>query len=217
MLIRRCVVVMAATAALSTVACGGSGVADRPVDPEPVITTAGGPVPVTTAEIEREDPALDDDGIELAAPPYTAEQIRDATRMGRTYTFLMQELDKPDTYMRLAFIEVSDDGATIERTILGADGKAEQGTMRVESTWDELVAHASYPAASTDITEETVDTPAGSFECFVYSVTVDSADGKLWTHVYFAKSMPGAPVLLIVEIDGRWSSTMTLTDFTPGS
>jgi hypothetical protein len=197
---------------MTVMGCGGGGATQRPDDPEPVITTSdpnGGEATPVVPDIDgHAEPQP------LATPPFTAAQIRSATRVGRTYTFKVEEADQAPTYMRMEFTVVDEDRATIERTMINDLGE-DAGAMTGESTWDELVTHASYPAASTEVEEDTIDVPAGSFECFVYIVTED--DGGSVTRVYFAKSLPGAPILHEVEIDGEWASRMTLIEYDPGS
>lgn len=193
--------------------CGGGGSAHRPDDPEPVIKTTA-PDNGTTATVVEEADDSDHEAGPLAAPPFSAEQIRAATQVGRSYTFKVEEAGKAPTYMRMEFTRVDDEGVTIARTVIDDMGE-DAGAMTGESTWDELVAHASYPAASTEIEQDTVEVPAGSFECVVYVVSGDG--GSSVTRAYFANELPGAPVLHEVEIDGEWASRMTLIEYRPGS
>ncbi|MDH3189809.1 MAG: hypothetical protein OEM39_04115, partial [Acidimicrobiia bacterium] len=61
------------------------------------------------------------------------------------------------------------------------------------ATWDELQAHASFPADSTSITEEELTIPIGRLACLRYVVTEGAETKQLW----FASSLPGLPVKTI--------------------
>src|SRR5688572_8004110 len=63
--------------------------------------------------------------------PYTAEQIRDATRPGRAYTWRVEESGKTAIERTIAFTVVDAEGAEITR-----DGVAKR------VTWEELRRHA---------------------------------------------------------------------------
>jgi len=74
----------------------------------------------------------------------------------------------------------------------------------------ELQAHASFPSKDTHIFEDRCQVPAGSFDCWVYRVR-RRENGKLHELRYwFAKELPGPPVLLEEERAGTRTLTMTL-------
>jgi hypothetical protein len=150
---------------------------------------------------------------ELASPPFTAEQIRDATRPGRTYEFKLEVAGQPAQIHRITFVEVTPESATAEALDLDAQGQPLGGPERGTSTWAELVGHAAYPRAATVISEESIAVPAGEFACTLYTVV----EGPQRKRVYFAKNLPGAPVLMVVEQDGQVVQTLTLLKHTPGS
>jgi hypothetical protein len=134
--------------------------------------------------------------------PYTAEQIRDATRPGRAYTWRVEESGKAAVERTIAFTLVDAEGAEITR-----DGVAKR------VTWEELRKHAEFPRALVTTREETVTVPAGTYDCVVY-VVADPAAGETST-LYFAKAMPGAPVLFFMERAGVRQMTNTLVRHSP--
>jgi hypothetical protein len=136
--------------------------------------------------------------------PYSAEQIRDATRPGRAYTWRVEAGDAPAVERVVAFGQVDATGAE-----LSSDGKS----RRV--SWEELRKHAEFPRAAVTTREETVTLPAGTFDCVVY-IVAGSASGEVRTF-YFAKSLPGAPVLFFAEKDGSRTMTSTLIRYAPGT
>ena len=136
--------------------------------------------------------------------PYSAEQIRDATRPGRSYTWRLEESGKAAIERTLTFTRVDADGAEMT-----SDGRARR------TTWEELRRHALFPREQVTTREETVTVPAGTFDCVVY-VVADPATGETSTF-YFAKAMPGAPVLFFTEKGGARLLTNTLIRYAAGS
>lgn len=152
---------------------------------------------------------------ELAPAPFTAEQIRAATAVGRTYRFEVN-LGGEIQEVEMRFVEVSDASCTIEQTYFDASGKPKSEPTRSEQTWQDLVGHAAYPKAGTRITERRVETPAGSWDALVYEVR-ETKQGKEWlTVAYFARDLPGAPVRHEVSVGGQPLSVMILKKHTPG-
>jgi hypothetical protein len=135
-------------------------------------------------------------------PPFSAQQIRAATRAGRRYVWRTTTPGGAET-MTLRFRAVDDSGATLESD----DGRAPR---RV--TWDELEGHARFPADRTTRSEDTVEVPAGSFEAWVYE-TRDPPEVK---RTWFARELPGAPVKQEVRRDGVVVFTMELLEHGSG-
>lgn len=174
-------------------ACGASATPE-PAPPEAATLAAAAPDAPTPA-------ATDADSYPT---PYDADQIRDATRPGRAYTWRVEEVGKAPVEHTIAFTHVDADGAEIVR-----DGIA----ARV--TWEELRRHGAFPRALVTTHEETVTVPAGTYDCVVY-VVADGAAGETSTF-YFAKALPGAPVLFFTDAAGVRQSTSTLVRYAPGS
>lgn len=146
---------------------------------------------------------------EIAPPPFTAEQIRDATKPGRTYVFLMETPNQLPVKRQISFLTVTNEGCTTENVLLDMENRPLGAPEKADATWDELVGHARYPKNSTVISEGEIDVPAGKFEAVIYTVT--DKDGQVST-VHFAKSLPGAPVKFQLSKDGVVLMTMTLLE-----
>jgi hypothetical protein len=180
-------------------ACGAPAVPEAAV-PEAAAPEAAAGTPAAPQAAEAAAPP---DATSYPTP-YTAEQIRDATRPGRSYTWRLEESGKPPVERTVEFTRVDAEGAELRR-----DGAA----RRV--TWEELRKHAEFPRALVTTREETVTVPAGTYDCIVYVVN-DRAAGETSTF-YFAKTMPGAPVLFFTEKAGARLLTNTLVRYTPGA
>ena len=149
--------------------------------------------------------------VAFAPTPYTSQQIRDATRVGRTYEFLVERPDAPPARRRMVFVAVRSDGATVERVMIDDKGRISEANL-TDSTWEEMRDHAKYPKAATTIEAIAATTPAGTFRCRRYTV-VEAGEGR--TVACFADDLPGPPVQLRKEVAGRVVMTMTLLRYDP--
>lgn len=176
--------------------------------------------PAFTCEGDCELPAGEAVSCEVPAPapsfavegdaptPFSAEQIRAATKVGRRYAWRVEEEGKPPATRVIVFTSVDEEGAVM---VAGPDDASLAASSPSRARWDELQKHALFPAAATSVQDERVTVPAGTFDCRVY--TVKDADGTV-RRFYFALDLPGAPVLHFTEKDGRRLSTSTLVEHT---
>lgn len=151
-----------------------------------------------------------------APTPYTAAQIRDASRPGRTYEYLIERPGELPVRRRLVFVVVTDQGATIATQQYDPHGKKVGAPEFQEATWEQLRRHASFPVEATTISEDRTDTPVGTFDCRRYAVVTTGAEGEERQIFWFAKELPGAPVEMHVERNGEIVSRMTLLQYEPG-
>jgi hypothetical protein len=83
---------------------------------------------------------------------------------------------------------------------------------RTERRWTKFQAQASYPRSSTIITQDDADTPAGDFDCWLYTVR-EKQDGRVTVRrEWYAWSLPGPPVRTIEQVDGKTVLTTTLVE-----
>lgn len=151
-------------------------------------------------------------------PPFTAAQIRAATRVGRTYDFEVESAGQPPTGLRLRFVEVTSEHARLERSVVDAEGQAIAPTQSSTVSWDELVRHAAWPRDATTIEEAQVTVPAGTFpDAVLYTVRETEAGKEKVTRAWFARSLPGAPVVHVVVVDGVEVMKMRLVRYQSGT
>jgi hypothetical protein len=136
--------------------------------------------------------------------PYTAEQIRAATLPGRAYTWRVEMRGKPAVERTIVFTQVDAEGAEIT-----SDGVAKR------VTWEELRRHAEFPRALVTTRQETVTVAAGTYDCIVYVIAGPAAAET--STFYFAKAMPGAPVLFFTDNSGVRQLTNELVHYVPGT
>ncbi|MBX3227022.1 MAG: hypothetical protein KIT84_41245 [Labilithrix sp.] len=135
--------------------------------------------------------------------PFTAEQIRGATKNGRTYRYKVEMPSKPTKEYAITFRNVDDGGAEVHSG----------GDQSKRMSWNALQKQSEFPKDKTQTRDEKLKTPAGKFECIVYEVTME--EGEVWTF-YFAKKLPGAPVFFYSERYGKRLRTTTLVEHIPG-
>jgi hypothetical protein len=157
-----------------------------------------------------------------APTPYTADEIRDACGEGRTDTFRIEKQGQPALTHTMKFLKGDRDGVDVEFTTKTDDDKAaETGRERPpplqrHMTWKDLQAHGSFPEADTKVTEETIEIPAGKFECLLYTVHRGGDDAET-LRMWFAKKLPGPPIKMTTELAGKVKSSMVLTEHKDGA
>ena len=134
-----------------------------------------------------------------APTPFTAEEIRGGSPAGKTVRVRIDEEDQPPRIRQTRFVEVDADGSIQEYSEFDLDGRPLGEPERRRSRWLDLQDHASSPAAATTITREVIESALGTLECSHYRVVHDDGVHLLW----FADAIPGMPVRLHVETDGR--------------
>jgi hypothetical protein len=149
---------------------------------------------------------------EFAATPFTAEQIRDATKAGRVYRFRQEGEGEPVREHRVEFVAVDPEGCTIRTTNLGPDGQPASPPDESHASWAELQHHAQFPRSATTITRETIEVPAGRFDAILYTLESRVAGHHVAQRYWFATSLPGAPVRVTHERDGTVVMSMTLLE-----
>jgi hypothetical protein len=194
-------------AALTLVACAGGQKKVKSIDDEDNSKAF--------AELEKNDrddtsttkPVKSDGEEKPKGPvypaPFTAEQIRAATKNGRTYRYKVELPNKPTREYAITFRKVDDVGAEI---FAGGESSKRMG-------WLALQQQSEFPKDKVTTRDEKLKTPAGKFECIVYEVAGE--DGEVFTY-YFAKKLPGAPVFFYIERNGKRLRTTTLVDHIPG-
>ena len=179
--------------AAAAVACGS---APPPKTETPEIDTTQEAVPPPDPEpIVKKGPVY--------PAPFSWEEIRAATKAGRTYRFRVEMPGKPARERVLTFTKVDDDGCEI----FGGTGEPKR------RGWVALQKDEEFPKDRVKAYEESIKIPAGKFDCMVYEVR--GKDGEVSTY-YFAKSLPGAPVLFWSEVDGKRVRTTTLLQHIQG-
>jgi hypothetical protein len=174
--------------ALSLLACAGA----------PPVTETPAAAPAT------ETPAAAAPAGGTFPTPYSAEQLRDASKPGRTWIWRVETPGNPTVESSASFGALDAEGVE-----LISDGT----TRRI--TWEELRRHAEFPREAVVTRQETVTVPAGTYECIVYVVT-DPTTREV-TSYYFAKDLPGAPVYFYSDKGGTRVLTSTLIKYDAGS
>jgi hypothetical protein len=186
---------------LSAAACGGKKAkapekeSDIDTSPDPAAAAAASAPPIAEPDTKKGP---------VHPAPFTWEQIRAATKSGRTYRYKVEVRGKAAKERVVTFTKVDDDGCEI---FAGGDNPKRMG-------WTTLQKHAEFPKDRVTTREESIKLPGGKFECVVYEVQ-GKEEGEVTTY-YFAKSLPGAPVLFYTEQFGKRVKTTTLLEHIAG-
>jgi hypothetical protein len=144
-----------------------------------------------------------------APTPFTADEIRAASRVGKSVRRLVEDAAGPPYHLVSRYLEIDDAGATMERAHYSLDG-APLGAPQVgRVTWLDLQTHASFPADATTIESEVIDTPIGELDCLRYTVRDGTGEEVFW----FAKALPGMPVQQLTRTDGRVVTTVSVLEY----
>lgn len=171
---------------------------------------------VGCAHAGREPEPAQRPAFEVATPPFTAEQIRNATLDGRTYRFRIEQPGQVPMIREMHFSNVTADGCTVEGQMYDEKGGVLGEPTVQQSTWEELRGHAAYPREATTIAEEPCSVPAGVFSCRVYTVRETKGEVVTVTRASFATALPGAPVHLTVTQGDTTATEWTLIEHRPG-
>ncbi len=151
--------------------------------------------------------------------PYSAAQIASACPVGRRLK-LSVEMEGEKQFQVLEFKATTETGATIVATMIDEAGKPTGDREESEVSWDELRSHAEFPQARTKRTEGEITTPAGKFNCWIYTVASEPDDPEMGDTVFwFAKELPGPPVKIEAKKKGNQGTaySMTLVENTVGT
>lgn len=131
--------------------------------------------------------------------PFSAEEIRLGCPAGRTVRMRVEQVGLPPVIRTTTFVAVDAEGADQEVREQTLGGEPVGEVVRRRSTWLAFQGHASMPKAETTIHDETIEIPAGRFDCLVYTRT----DGAEVSTFWFARSAPGLPLRFESRLDGE--------------
>lgn len=141
-----------------------------------------------------------------APTPFTAAEIRAASRPGRTLRSLVETPDQPGHLRVNRYLACDEEGAELELTVLSLTGEQLQEPDRGRVTWLELQGHASFPEEATTVVPERITTALGELDCLRYAVRHEDDEDVFW----FATALPGMPVRREHRVAGRLVQTAML-------
>jgi hypothetical protein len=144
--------------------------------------------------------------------PFSAAEIRDATRPGKTLRLYLQQAGEEPILRVTRFVETDDEGAVQESQRFTIAGEPLDEPTRRRSSWLDFQSHASFPAATTTRTQETIDLEFGTFPALHYV----AVEGDRVAHYWFALPLPGMPVRTEDWEGGELRFAMTMVERIPG-
>lgn len=175
------------TAKEAAAAGEGQAIAERSDSDLPVIEAKPGELP---PELRPEN---------FLPVPFTAAQLSEGFSLGTTLTFDLSGSQTPAMTVDWKVVKHTDKTVDIEFTPKPKDG--ERPPVNTETfAWGQLESHASFPKDLATRKEMSFTVKAGTFDVWHYEVR--PPDGRSIERYYFAKRLPGPPVLHSVEVDG---------------
>jgi hypothetical protein len=126
----------------------------------------------------------------MAPTPFTAAEIRRGCTPGRTVTFRVTEGTGPPRIETTRFVSCDEQGALMEKTVRDREGSPVTDQRSFTATWGDLQWHAAFEASRTSVTNESLVSEMGVFDCLRYTVRGEDGTADYW----FAIELPGMPV-----------------------
>jgi pimeloyl-ACP methyl ester carboxylesterase len=142
-----------------------------------------------------------------APTPYSAEQIRKALPKGSWIKFNNELIGKQKMEIIFNFGKGNNKEAALVVDALDEKGSPIAEPRSSKPSWKELQSHASFPAENTSISSARLKTFKGDLDCWLYEVK----EGETATRYWFAKELPGPPVLLEEYKNGELQRKMVMT------
>ncbi|MDP9251106.1 MAG: LLM class F420-dependent oxidoreductase [Chloroflexota bacterium] len=144
--------------------------------------------------------------------PFTADEIRAGCQPGRMVRSLVVQPNTDPIVHVTRFVSADARGAEQDSWEETPDGARVGEAKRRRSTWLEFQEHASFPAATTERSEQTIEIPAGRFDCVRYT----TSDGEGVQTFWFARSVPGMPLRFEERVGGELVYSSTAIENVPG-
>lgn len=157
----------------------------------------------------------------IARQPYSSKELARAHPVGTYTLYHITAKGQPAMQRRTVWTRADGQGCSMDNFDWPVANPEQVQQSAGTATWDELRAHASFPAALTDISSTTIEVPAGRFECWLYRFEEPAppategaaapAGGAL-NLFWFAKHSPGSPLRYQVQVAGETVFEMELLE-----
>ena len=148
---------------------------------------------------------------DIAALPFSADQIRKAMKVGTEITQREEDGRGKVQLVEWTVTEATADEVTLHTKILSEDFKVVEDKGTAVHKWTELRDHAAFPVDQTVRSEGMLTVPVGVHETWLYVVSSTNEEGKSVESYYqFAKTLPGPPVQMSVIVDGQLVRKVTM-------
>jgi len=138
--------------------------------------------------------------------PFTATEIRTGCPPGRVLRFRYERLGQPPSIRVTRYLDSDAETAIRESWQESVDLQRVSQPEREQCSWFELQQHASFPAATTTCADDSIETPAGGFDCLRYTRVDEQGVWRFW----FARDLPGQPVRFEHQIGDQVVFSVTL-------
>ncbi len=127
----------------------------------------------------------------FAPAPFSIEQLRTGCPSGARFYYRYEEAPSPPGHVLFAFDRCDEEGLDLVITDTTPEGKIQGVPESRRMSWKEFQGHNATPVEDTKMHRETIEVPAGRFDCVVYTVTSEGPDGPVTDQTWFAIDQPG--------------------------
>ncbi|MFT7678216.1 MAG: hypothetical protein ACI8QC_002202 [Planctomycetota bacterium] len=144
--------------------------------------------------------------------PFSAAEIRAGIPAGLVLTFSIGAGGRDQLLQSTHFFDPTEEGVSLVTKTRDNVGYDRERPTNSSSTWTDLQAHASFPAANTVLTIERHRIPLGSPECLLYTVTGEERGKPKITRFWFDPQRPGPPVEMTITLGDQLRYRMLLVN-----
>ncbi|MBN2383511.1 hypothetical protein JXQ70_11565 [bacterium] len=142
--------------------------------------------------------------------PFSAEQIRDFCKNGRKIMMLIEVPGKAPMLQVTDFANSTDEIASLTSYNMDLKGTLIGEKQTSQKSWKDLQAHAAFPAVLATVRSDMMQLSIGKYDCWFYTMTEEKDGKKEINSLWFAKDLPGPPILYRKKIDGTIALTMSM-------
>ena len=138
--------------------------------------------------------------------------MRAACVDGLRVTLRLDQPLKSASRVQFAYENPDDEGIDLIITDMNLENKVTDVPNSRRVSWEELQAMHATKAADTTIARETIEVPAGTYDCVRYTVQTSSKKGEIVDTLWFAFELPGPFIKRVTTRDGEGVMEMVLVD-----
>jgi len=169
-------------------------------------------------EKPKEEPKKEEPKEDALGLPWTADEIKKNIKVGMSMLFKVETIigeKATTTYQKMEVTAVTDEGYTMKTTSMDADkketGKAKEKTQK----WSEYMSSMKFSKTDTTVSDESIEVPAGKFDCKVYTKLQKQRGAEVTIKFYFPKDKPGSLAKMSADATG-YKMVQTLEEWKSG-
>lgn len=130
--------------------------------------------------------------------PWSLAQVQEAWKAGLTLKYAITSETGESGWASMTITEVNAEGFTMTRTLAieGRDPRTDEPRV---TRWESWLRELAPPSHDAKLSEEVLETKAGSFECLLFTKSEKREGGSSTQRIYYSKKDPGIVVMMSIE------------------